>query len=98
MLPHLLWRISKGLGSNIIPRGRVSLEHRMGRYCSGILHATRVDNRFFLGLHVVAPSKGEIFEDARANEVYPLRAPYKLTKTKTKQKKTGACLAGYTSR
>ena len=82
MLPHLLWRISKGLGSNIIPRGRVSLDHRMGRHCLGFLHTTRVENRFFWGLHMVAPSKGEIFEDTRTHEVFPWRALYKLTKTK----------------
>ena len=92
MLPHLLWRISKGLGSNIIPRGRVSLDHRMGRYCLGFLHTTRVENRFFGGLHMVAPSKGEIFEDARAHEVFPWRALYELTKTKTKQKKNWCLL------
>ena len=92
MLPHLLWRISKGLGSNIIPRGRVSLDHRMGRYCLGFLHTTRVENRFFWGLHMVAPSKGEIFEDARAHEVFPWRALYELTKTKTKQKKNWCLL------
>ena len=31
---------------------------------------------------MVAPSKGEIFEDARAHEVFPWRALYKLTKKK----------------
>ena len=36
---------------------------------------------------MVAPSKGEIFEDARAHEVFPWRALYELTKTKKKTKK-----------
>ena len=31
---------------------------------------------------MVAPSKGEIFEDARAHEVFPWRALYILSKTK----------------
>ena len=92
MLPHLVWRISKGLGSNIIPRGRVSLDHRIGGILLGFSSYHASWKPIFWGLHMVAPSKGEIFEDAREHEVFPWRALYKLTQTKTNKKKNWCLL------